>query len=133
MMTEPGSELPDARRATRRAVSVPCEILTRGAKQPLQGHATNLSPLGVWVETPQGFRVGEEVVLTFKPPCCADGTELTVFGEVARIEMERPQDTRPSAGMGVEFIGLSPSEHQKLESCLRGLPPPLPRRPDPSH
>jgi hypothetical protein len=125
-MNESPHERTNVRRALRRAVDLPCEILTLDADEPLIGRATNLSPLGVWVEVAQSFVEGEEVVLTFRPPQCADGTELTLYGEVARVQTLWPHWDSPATGLGIEFVGLSPAEFQKLERCLHGLPPPFP-------
>jgi hypothetical protein len=53
---------------------------------------------------------------------------LTVFGEVARISKGRRKVDHGHTGMGIEFCDLTEAEHAALAECLRGLPPPLPRR-----
>lgn len=125
-MTEPTNHRTHDRRALRRAVDVPCEIITFDVEQPMVGRTRNLSPRGMWLETSHPFAVGEEVVVSFRPPHWHEELELTVFGEVARVQMERGRGGRPATGLGIEFIGLSTAEQDALERCLHGTPPPAP-------
>jgi hypothetical protein len=87
----------------------------------------DLSPFGMWIETPHLMLPGERVVVAFRPPEWPVPFALTVFGEVARISMGRRKDDDGLTGMGIEFTDISDTEREALEACLRGLPPPLPR------
>jgi hypothetical protein len=62
-----------------------------------QGHAyrdfiQNISPGGVFIETPMSFRIGQELSLTFALPSCQH--HIKISGEVVRTS---PQ------GIGVKF------------------------------
>jgi len=62
-----------------------------------QGHAyrdfiQNISPGGVFIETPMSFRIGQELSLTFELPSCQH--HIKISGEVVRTS---PQ------GIGVKF------------------------------
>lgn len=116
------------RRQLRRAVDLPCELVSKFVDEPLLYWATDLSPHGIWIETPIPMRTGELVVLCFQPTVWWPGSELRVFAEVARVSTTRRRSAAGSTGMGLEFLDMSAHEHRALESWLRGRPPPLPRR-----
>ena len=110
------------RRALRRAVEIPCDVVSSRVDEPLLYWATDLSPHGLWLETTFPMLVGEQLVVCFQPPVWWPGGELSVFAEVAR-------STRGGAqGMGLEFLDLDQHEARALHSWLRGRPPPFPRR-----
>ena len=109
------------RRAPRRAVRVACEVVSHYSDEPAPLTVTNLSPYGMWLETPLPLHLGAEVVVSFSPPRWR-GRELMVFGRVARINSGRRRRDRGSLGMGVEFADLTAAQTELMRSCLRGLP-----------
>ncbi len=113
------------RRALRRAVQLPCELVSRYVDQPLLYWATDLTPYGLWLETPFPMELGEEVVLCITPGIWWNQRELMLFAEVTRISTSRDQGER---GMGLEFLDATPHERRALEAWLRNRPPPLPKR-----
>lgn len=117
---------PNSRRALRRAVDLPCEIITFDVDRPMAARAIDLSPFGMWAVARQPFAVGEPVVVSFRPPYRRDRQELTLFGEVARVTMERCGRGGTATGIGIEFSGLTADERTLLERCLVGTPPPAP-------
>ncbi|MBW2528571.1 MAG: PilZ domain-containing protein [Deltaproteobacteria bacterium] len=119
---------PRARRSLRRAVDLPCQLVSKFVDEPLLYWATDLSPEGVWIETPIPMRTGEVVVLCFQPAIWWPGRELRVFAEVARVNTVRRRRGASVAGMGLEFLDLSVHEQRALGAWLRGRPPPLPKR-----
>ena len=125
MMAQP----PDSqhRRAMRRAVDIPCELVSRHVDSPLLYWATDLTPYGMWVETPIPMQIGEVVVVCFRPPVWWPGRELMVFSEVTRVANQARGRHGPR-GMGVEFLDLPAHERRTLVSWLRRRPPPLPLR-----
>lgn len=114
-----------ARRALRRAVELPCEVVSRYLDQPLLYWASNLTAYGVWLETPAPMEVGEKVVLCFRPAVWWEHRELMIFSEVTRVMWARDPEQR---GMGLEFMDITVHEQRALNAWLRGRPPPLPRR-----
>ncbi len=120
------------RRALRRAVELPCDLVSRYLDEPLLYWATDLSPFGVWLDTSLPMQLGEQVVLSFQPPTGWRRGEITVFAEVVRLtsgRRRRESDApRRTTGMGLEFLDLGFDEERALRSWLFGRPPPLPKR-----
>lgn len=113
------------RRALRRAVELPCEIVSRYVDEPLLYWATELTPYGIWLEAPAPMQVGEQVVVGFQPLVWWHRRELMVFAEVTRVAWHREASMR---GMALEFIDITPHEQRALSAWLRGRPPQLPKR-----
>lgn len=127
-MLHPVEVLPGTRRAVRRAVHVDCEVVSRFWDDSIPHLATNLTPDGVWIESSLPLEVGEDVVLTFRPPRWEQGREVTCFGTVRRVDLRRRTSDPRSAGMGIEFLDIAEHDREDLARSLRGLPPPLPPR-----
>lgn len=111
------------RRALRRAVDMPCEVISNYVDEPLLYWATDLSPYGLWLDTPFPMAAGEQVVVSFSPPVWWPGRELILFAEVIRSKA-----ARGDTGMGMVFLDITAHEQRALSAWLRGRPPPLPRR-----
>lgn len=131
-MLQPVTVLPGARRALRRAVHVECDVVSRWWDEPVPLLATDLSPFGVWLQSPFPLEVDEEMVLELRPPRW-QGADLQVFGAVRRVELRRRASDPRASGMGVEFLDLREEEAAELARALRGLPPPLPGPRYPRH
>jgi hypothetical protein len=115
-------ELNYARRAERRAVNILCDVVAREWEAPFSHRATDLSPFGMWLQTSFPLRVGDVVVLSFKPPTWSDTGDLTVFAEVTRrVKIFERHGVRRN-GMGLEFLDLSDEERGRLRGWLRHKP-----------
>jgi hypothetical protein len=117
--------LPNARRAVRRAVELPCELVSHYWDAPAELHLGDLSPFGAWIDTEMPLHRGAEVVVSFRPPRCY--RELSVFARVTQVRTGRRRADRGRLGMGIEFGKLSDEERSLLAASLRGLPPRLNR------
>jgi hypothetical protein len=104
---------PYARRATRRAVDMTCEIVSPWWDEPVSHRLADLSLFGVWIDTSFPLPVGERVALSFAPP---RRPEMTVFAEVRRV---RPNRTGRRGGMALEFLDLERRERHDLGRALR--------------
>ncbi len=111
------------RRALRRSVDMPCEVISNHVDEPLLYWATDLSPYGLWLDTPFPMAAREQVVVCFKPPVWWPGRELTLFAEVIRSA-----GGQGAPGMGMVFLDITAHEQRALSGWLRGRPPPLPKR-----
>ncbi len=111
------------RRALRRSVDMPCEVISNYVDEPLLYWATDLSPYGLWLDTPFPMAGREQVVVCFKPPVWWPGRELTLFAEVIRSTAGQT-----GTGMGLVFLDITVHERRALSAWLRGRPPPLPKR-----
>ena len=127
-MLEAVDVMPDSRRALRRAVELEAEVVCDLWAGSAPHRATDLSPYGIWLETPFPLERGTEVVLSFVPPRWSADRELLVVGDVRRVELSRRRSDPLPSGMGVAFRGMGEAERDALAETLRGLPPPLPRR-----
>ncbi|MBI4705983.1 MAG: PilZ domain-containing protein [Deltaproteobacteria bacterium] len=117
------------RRAQRRAVDIPCELIARSCDEPINHRASDMTPHGVWVDTSFPLDEGAQVVVSFRPPRATVPGEMTLFARVARSI--RPRHTggfRPRAGMALEFVGVSVTDRKTLRAALRGLPAAPPKR-----
>ena len=117
-----------ARRSSRHAVELACEVVTSDHDEPQLFWATDLSPEGIWLETSQPIiDTGSELVVCFRPAVWWEAREIIVFGEVARVSHGlRHEDEAP--GIGVAFLDLSPSERWSLRCWLRPRPERSPAR-----
>lgn len=111
-----------SRRSLRRAVQIPCELVSSYLDEPLLYWATDLTPHGMWLDTHFPMVVGEIVVVCFEPAIWWWQRPLGIFAEVVRAT--RGNDS----GMGLTFLDITLHEQRALQAWLRGRPPPLPRR-----
>jgi hypothetical protein len=119
--------LPGARRALRRAVQLDCQVLSELWDEPVPHRVTDLSPQGMWIETPFPLERGSRLVVAFTPPRWRRDRELVASAVVQRVIVGRREGEHLSPGMGVVFDDLRRHELDELKATLRGLPPPLPR------
>jgi hypothetical protein len=125
-MLQPVEVLPGARRALRRAVHLECAILSELWDEPVPHLVSDLSPYGLFAETPFPLELGTEVLVGLTPPGWHGARELVVCGSVRRVIVGRRRNEDLAPGMGIVFEDLRRSEMRALADALRGLPPPLP-------
>lgn len=113
------------RRALRRAVELPVELISEHVDQPLLYWATDLTPQGMWLDTSFPMQLGETVVVCFRPAVWWQARELMVFAQVSRSVWGRSSS---EVGMGLEFLDISEHEQRALSAWLHRRPPPLPKR-----
>jgi hypothetical protein len=116
------------RRVLRRAVQVECAVRSDLWDGPARLLATNLSPLGLWLQSELAPDTGERLLLNFTPPRWPEHVApVSVLGEVVRVALPRRRDDRGTAGVGIQFVDLEDDAAALMTALLRGLPPPLPR------
>jgi hypothetical protein len=116
------------RGSVRRAVSVEAAVASDYWDGSIPLLATDLSPEGLWLESDLPLDVGEEVLVTLRPPRWTEEQPLIAIAEVARVGLFRRQRERRASGMGLRFVELERAHAELLRATLRGLPPPLPKR-----
>lgn len=116
---------PEVRRALRRALSMPCELVSHYWEGPVAHCIGDVSPFGAWIDTFFPLHPGAELVVSFSPPGAS--RELVLFGEVVRVVTGRLRNDRGPLGMGIGFVGVSADDQEALGDLLLGVPPRLPR------
>lgn len=123
---------PSRRHSVRRAVDLPCAVRSELWSGPLPLSARDLSPDGLWLSSPLALDPGSQLVLAFRPPRWPLGRwPVLALGEVVRADLRRRRSDAGAPGMGVRFIDIADADRDRMHATLRGLPPPLPRRPRP--
>lgn len=116
----------DARRALRRAVELRCDLKPHYAEEPEEHVASDVSPYGMWVDTPLPLHPGAEVVVRFRPPRY-EGPEMIVLATVSRVVTGRRRGDRGRLGMALEFLDLTDEERGTIAEGLVGIAPRLER------
>lgn len=114
------------RRAVRRAVTLECRVLAEGWDEPVALEVRDLSPSGMFLETSLPLDPGTPMYVALHPDGLDDGREIVARAVVRRVEMKRRRREGCRSGMGVAFVDLPEEDTEALDTCLRGLPPPLP-------
>lgn len=114
------------RRDLRRSVNLAAEVVCDLWDEPIPHRVRDLSPGGLFIDTPYPLDVGAELVLELCPP--GEPEPIYLFGRVRRVELRRRREEHPGAGMGIELLGTPERVEEALRDSLIGLPPPLPRR-----
>jgi hypothetical protein len=126
-----------ARRALRRAVRMPCELLSDLWDEPVAHVLRDLSPLGAFVDSPLPLETGDALLVSV--PAVAQGLntmrvehqglgrDLVLSARVVRSSLGRRRGEMGRSGMGLAFEA-SETERLALMRILWGFPPPLPRR-----
>jgi hypothetical protein len=114
------------RRAIRRAYLLPCTVLRQDDFMPIGEFALDLSPEGMLVMCDDDAERGQELLVSFQ------ATNLNLWfhaqAKIARVVAGRRPGDRGRC-VGVEFTELDPVKRHILRGALRGVPPPVPRRP----
>lgn len=125
-MYTPVQVLERPRRSLRRAVSLECHVLAEGWDEPVRYRVRDLSPAGMFLESPLPLDPGTRMYVALRPTGWRGSTDVVARAVVRRVELRRRRDEGPSSGMGVAFEGLPEDDVEALDDCLRGLPPRLP-------
>jgi type IV pilus assembly protein PilZ len=112
----PGSK-PDKRAAQRVPVmwSVDCET----EQTFLYASITNISVLGIFVATIDPLPVGTEMTLRFATAGSAE--PFVLRGRVQWLNELRPDGDDVNPGMGIQFIGISPEDRERLVETIHTI------------
>lgn len=112
------------RRAFRRGVIVPCEVIREHDFKSVARVGLDLSTEGMLVQAEAKVLTGEELAITFRAPF---GRWFHVRATVARVvHGRRPGDAGPC--LGLEFYDHGDDFKSALFAHLRGWPPRPPAR-----
>ncbi|MBI5531460.1 MAG: TIGR02266 family protein [Deltaproteobacteria bacterium] len=108
---------PDERRAADRyevTWSVDCET----PDTFLYASITNISALGIFVQTTDPLPIGTRMTLRFAPP---GGEPFTLHGLVQWVNPFRPGGDNPNPGMGIQFVELSAADRERLIEVIKTI------------
>ena len=89
----------------------------------LFSYITNISVMGIFIQTLDPFVPGTRLRLRFSPPPEIGGgdTSVELEGEVVWINPFRPDGDNPNPGMGVRFLSLTPDQRERLVELVRTI------------
>lgn len=114
--------VPEDRRSARdrrehERVLVNLEVDYRGADTFLFAYITDLSAMGIFIQTTTPEPPGTPLNLRFRPP---GGPQLDVEGRVIWVNPPRPgRDDSRNPGMGVQFTDLTPQQREQVMQLVR--------------
>ncbi len=123
-MVKSQEDIPESRRAARRAVDFRIDLVTSSWDRPVASRCTDLSPFGMWLETTLPVVEGDQVVACFSPP--HRDKEMTVFARVRHVVRDDLGVRAQAFGVGLEFENVTVFEEKTLGDALQGMPPRLP-------
>jgi type IV pilus assembly protein PilZ len=112
----PGSK-PDKRAAPR--VPVQWSVDCKTEDTFLYASITNVSALGIFVATIDPLPVGTEMTLRFATADCAE--PFVLRGRVQWLNELRPDGDDVNPGMGIQFIGISPEDRERLVEAVHTI------------
>jgi type IV pilus assembly protein PilZ len=116
--------VPDERRGSmhdrreHERVLVSFEVDYRCDDTFLFAYITDLSAMGIFVQTPNPHAPGTQLNLSFKPP--GGGVPIDVEGRVIWVNRPRPDSPESrNPGMGVQFLDLTPAQREQIMGLIR--------------
>ena len=102
-------------RREHRRVLVSMEVDYRCDKTFLFAYITDLSAMGIFIQTSEPLPPGTLLNLRFQPP---GGAQLDVEGRVIWVNPPRKHDSI-NPGMGVQFVDLTPAQREQIKVLVR--------------
>src|SRR4051794_32191634 len=115
--------VPDDRRTAQdrrehERVLVSFEVDYRCDDTFLFAYITDLSAMGIFVQTSTPHAPGTQLNLSFKPP--GGGPPIDVEGRVIWVNRPRPESPESrNPGMGVQFLDLTPAQREQIMGLIR--------------
>jgi type IV pilus assembly protein PilZ len=102
-------------RREHRRVLVSMEVDYRCDKTFLFAYITDLSAMGIFIQTSDPHPPGTLLNLRFQPP---GGPQVDVEGRVIWVNPPRKHDSI-NPGMGVQFVDLTPAQREQIKVLVR--------------
>jgi type IV pilus assembly protein PilZ len=90
----------------------------------LFSYITNISVMGIFIQTLTPMTPGTRLKLRFAPPPeagAADPGSIELEGEVVWINPYKPGGDNPNPGMGVRFLSLTAAHRERLVELVRTI------------
>jgi type IV pilus assembly protein PilZ len=116
-------DLENRRGADRRInerVLVDIEVDYRADQTFLFAYITDISAMGIFVQTNTPEPEGTRLNLCFRMPKELGGKKMEVEGEVVWVNHHRPKDPQGrNPGMGIQFVDLTPQQRDEVMRMVR--------------
>jgi type IV pilus assembly protein PilZ len=116
-------DLDNRRGADRRInerVLVDIEVDYRADDTFLFAYITDISAMGIFVQTNNPEREGTRLNLCFRMPKELGGKLMELEGEVVWVNHHRPNDPQGrNPGMGIQFVDLTPQQRDEVMRMVR--------------
>jgi hypothetical protein len=121
--TPSGRKQPAARRALRREAIIRCLVQNARSGSLREATVYDLSPDGMRLGLRSDVQVGDELLLSFRPPRWQRREELLARADVVRVTLGDGGER----DIAVRYIAMPAALRTQLSAALIGVPPPLPR------
>lgn len=116
------SDLPDSEGGVERRVSERIDVTWSVDCETddtfLYASITNISEMGIFVQTKEPLEVGTTLTLRFAPP---GHQPFVLRGLVQWLNPVRALSVSPNPGMGVRFTDLTPEDRERLVEAIRTI------------
>ena len=117
--------LENRRRASRKSVVLPCQIVRDTDTQVFAERTSDLSESGMLVHSDADLSLGDTLTVSFQTT--ALGIWVDARGTVVRMVRGRRKEDS-GVGFGVRFDAIDPVKRLVVRGALRRAVPPLPKR-----
>jgi type IV pilus assembly protein PilZ len=109
-----------ADRRTNERVLVDIEVDYKADDTFLFAYITDISAMGIFVQTNNPEPEGTRLNLCFRAPKEMGGKLMELEGEVVWVNRHRPGDTQGrNPGMGIQFVDLTPQQREEVMRMVR--------------
>jgi type IV pilus assembly protein PilZ len=109
-----------ADRRIHERVLVDLEVDYKADNTFLFAYITDISAMGIFVQTNNPEPEGTRLNLCFKTPKALGGKLMEVEGEVIWVNPHRPNDPDGrNPGMGIQFVDLTPQQREEVMRMVR--------------
>jgi type IV pilus assembly protein PilZ len=118
--TEHGAAAPEPiERRTSERIEVTWLVDCETEDTFLYASITNISEMGIFVQTTQPLSVGTRLTLRFVSP--GNASSYALKGTVQWINEAHPLRQTPNPGMGIRFVGLTPEDRERIVDSIRTI------------
>jgi len=111
---------PGIARRVHARVTVDLEVDYKSADNFLFAYITDISAMGIFVQTNNPEPEGTRLNLCFRTPPELGGKPMELEGEVIWVNHHRPNDSSGrNPGMGIRFVDLTPQQRDEVMRMVR--------------
>jgi type IV pilus assembly protein PilZ len=103
-------------RRTSERVDVTWSVDCEAKDTFLYASITNVSEMGIFVQTKEPLEIGTHLTLRFSPP---GHQPFVLRGIVQWVNAVRALSISPNPGMGIRFVQLTPADRERLVEAIR--------------